>query len=460
VSLVSIVRGRWRAQSFSTSAHALWWLGAIGLALAVLTVLTPFAFRAGGDNAYMALTIPAGLLTILAMRVAANVPITRALVLILGLAIALRGFATLLDPFLSSDVYRYVWDGKVQAAGINPYRYIPEHDALAPLRDTENYPHINRAHYAVTIYPPVAQIFFFVVTRIGESVTVMRLALLLSDAMTILLIILLLRRMERPLTHVVGYAWHPLPIWEIGNAGHVDALMVALMMFGLWLALTGRPLRAATAIALGALVKPLAWLALPAVWRPWDWRLPCLVLVISALCYAPYLSVGSGVFGFLTTGYLDEHGFASGESIWPLAAWRLIFGTHAGDVIAYFAFAALTIGAMAFSAARQPVHMLDLRIAEIKRLLLAFLFLFSPVYPWYFLIVVPFVSLSGGAPVWTASIGALLLQEEVASEPYIPPLARKSVLYVAFLLACAYSLWAARRRRIPEGDVIKGDIAK
>jgi len=68
---------------------------------------------------------------------------------------------------------------------------------------------------------------------------------------------------------------------------------------------------------------------------------------------------------------------------------------------------------------------------------------------------VPFVSLSGGAPVWTASIGALLLQEEVASEPYIPPLARKSVLYVAFLLACAYSLWAARRHRNLEGDIAK-----
>jgi alpha-1,6-mannosyltransferase len=457
VSLVSIVRGRWRAQSFSISSHALWWLGVIGLALAVLTVLTPYAFRARGDNAYMALTIPAGLLTILAVRVAADAPVTRALVLIVGLAIALRGFVTLLDPLLSSDIYRYVWDGKVQAAGINPYRYFPADEALAPLRDAEIYPNINRADYAVTIYPPVAQIFFLAVTRIGESVTVMRLALLLCDAMTMVFIVLLLRRLERPLTQVVGYAWHPLPIWEIGNAGHVDALMVALMMLGLWLAFTGRPLRATAAIAFAALVKPFAWLALPAAWRPWDWRVPCLVLVISALCYAPYLSVGSGVFGFLTTGYLDEHGFASGENIWPLAVWRLIVGVHHGDVIAYFAFAALTIGAMALSAAHQAARTLGLRIADIKRLLLASLFLLSPNYPWYFLIVVPFVSLSGGAPVWTASIGALLLQEEATWMPHIPALARKSVLYVAFLLACAYSLWAAwrRRRRISEGDMVK-----
>ena len=33
-------------------------------------------------------------------------------------------------PYLSDDIYRYVWDGRVQAAGINPYRYIPADAAL------------------------------------------------------------------------------------------------------------------------------------------------------------------------------------------------------------------------------------------------------------------------------------------------------------------------------------------
>src|SRR5260370_22419593 len=36
-------------------------------------------------------------------------------------------------PYLSSDIYRYIWDGRVQAAGINPYRYIPAEQALAHL---------------------------------------------------------------------------------------------------------------------------------------------------------------------------------------------------------------------------------------------------------------------------------------------------------------------------------------
>ena len=73
-----------------------------------------------------------------------------------------------LPPFLSTDIFRYVWDGQVQAAGINPYRYVPAAPELAPLRDAMVYPNINRADYAPTIYPPAAQMFFLAVTRLGE----------------------------------------------------------------------------------------------------------------------------------------------------------------------------------------------------------------------------------------------------------------------------------------------------
>src|SRR6185437_16089291 len=196
----------------------------------------------------------------------------------------LRTYVLLFDPLLSSDIYRYVWDGRVQAAGINPYRYFPADQALAFLRDEAVFPHINRADTAVTIYPPVAQFFFLLVTRIGENVTVMRLALVGCEAVTVAMIMLLLRRMERPLTRLVAYLWHPLPLWQIANSGHVDALMVALMMLGLWLALSDRPLRGAVAMTLGALVKPFALLALPATWRPWDWKAPLVVMTTAALC--------------------------------------------------------------------------------------------------------------------------------------------------------------------------------
>ena len=77
-----------------------------------------------------------------------------------------------------------------------------------------------------------------------------------------------------PATAVVAYAWHPLAIWEIANNGHVEALMVALMMLGVWLLVRAQRVAGAFAVALAVLVKPYAVFVLPAFWRRWDWRVP------------------------------------------------------------------------------------------------------------------------------------------------------------------------------------------
>ncbi|MPZ55829.1 MAG: DUF2029 domain-containing protein [Rhizobiales bacterium] len=422
-------------------------LAALGALAIVLTLATPPIFRTWGDNGYMAATIPVGLVAILAVRAAEHTPTSYALWLIFGVAIALRTVLLIIDPLLSSDIYRYIWDGKVQAAGINPYRFVPAHETLSALRDKVIYPQINRADYAVTIYPPVAQFFFFLVTRLGESVTAMKLALLGCEAVTTTLIFLLLQHLRKPVTRIVAYLWHPLPMWEIANSGHIDALMVALMMLGIWFAVCSRPLRGAAIIALGALAKPLALAALPPLWRLWDWKMPLIVVTVLTLCYVPYLSVGAGVLGFLSTGYLSEENIVSGETIWPLAAWRTVFGTVPGDVAAYWSVALLVIGGMSLMAARQEPRSMELALADINKLLLAALVLISPNYPWYFLVVTPFLALCGGAPVWTASIGALLLQEEAGWGEHVPILIRKSILYGAFALACTVTIWRTWKAR-------------
>ncbi|MDB5635682.1 MAG: hypothetical protein JWP51_590 [Bradyrhizobium sp.] len=422
-------------------------LAGIGAVLVALTLVTPFAFETGGDNAFMALTIPAGLLTIVATRVAEREPSDRTLWLILGVGIILRAYVLLFDPFLSSDIYRYVWDGRVQAAGINPYRYVPADEALAFLRDGTIFPRINRAASAVTIYPPVAQFFFLIVTRISESVTMMRLALLGCECVTVTLIMLLLRRMNRPVTRVVAYLWHPLPLWEIANSGHVDALMVALMLLGVWIALTGHALRGAVLIAFSALVKPYAAPVLAAIWRPWDLKMPVVVIATVALCYLPYLSVGWGVLGFLTKGYLTEEGISAGNDLWLLSIWRLVFGEHQGDVVAYVVLAALVLMSSGLSVARSSHRTMASSLADINMLLLVALLLLSPNYPWYFLVITPFAALCGSAPTWVVSIGALLLSEQLDWDFYIPRMVTKSILFGGLLLAWAFTAWRTRVQR-------------
>jgi len=425
----------------------LYLLAGIGVALAGLTLVTPFAFQDYGDNAFIALTIVAGLLTIAATHAAERAPADRALWLIFGFGITIRIYVLLFDPLLSSDIYRYIWDGRVQAAGINPYRYFPAHGALAFLRDATIFPNINRADFALTIYPPVAQFFFLIVTRIGESVTAMRLALLGCELVTVILINRFLRRMNRPATRIVAYVWHPLPLWEIANSGHVDALMVALMLLGLWVALTGHALRGAVLITFSMLVKPIAAPVLAGIWRPWDLKMPLLVTAAIALSYLPYLSVGWGGLGFLTQGYMVEEGIRDGNDIWLLSLWRLVFGEHPGDVVGYVVVAAIVLLFKGFSVARRSDRTMLPTLDGINMLLLLALLLLSPNYPWYFLVITPFVALCGSLPTWLVSIAALLLSEQLDWDFYIPRMVTKSILFGGLILAWAFTTWRTRMQR-------------
>jgi hypothetical protein len=417
----------------------------------VLTALGAPTLRTVGDNAFIGLALLSGVLTAVAARVATSVPPREGLAIILLVGLALRLLVLPVEPLLSNDIYRYVWDGRVQAAGINPYRYVPADPALIALRDEAIFARMNRADYAVTIYPPIGQAFFFLVTRFGESVTVMKAAFVVCEAVTVAVVISLLRRLGRPATLVVAYLWHPLPVWEIANNGHVDALMIALIMVGIWIAIRGCALGGAFAVALAVLAKPFAILILPALWRPFDWRMPALVLGTAAAAYVPYLSVGTGVLGFLTTGYAAEEKIDSGEGFWVLLGWRALFGVRSGDVAVYGALALAALGTLALRTAFRRQRTPATVLSDVNALVLVFLFLLSPNFPWYFLIAVPFLALVGGAPAWVVTIAALMLGNDInPDDPNVSFEIRDTAFNLLFLTAVVVA-WVRRPRSVPGG---------
>ncbi len=206
-------------------------LTALGIAGTVLIGLGMPLLQGFGDDAFLALACAGGVIAALAARLE-EIPGPRALAIIVGAGLAMRLLALPAPPILSTDIFRYVWDGIVQSAGINPYRYVPADPVLAFLRDAQVYPFINRADYAVTIYPPIAQAFFLLVTRISASPLAIKIALVACEAVTIFALVGLLRLTGQSETRVAAYAWHPLPIWEIAGQGHIDGVMIALMMLG------------------------------------------------------------------------------------------------------------------------------------------------------------------------------------------------------------------------------------
>jgi hypothetical protein len=266
----------------------------------------------------------------------------------------------------------------------------------------------------------------------------MRLAMIACEFVTIAVVIDLLRRLDLPAAGVVAYAWHPLAIFEVAGSAHVEALMIALMMAGLWLLVRARAVLGAVAIALAVLVKPYALFVLPALWRPWDWRVPCVVIATILLCYLPYLGVGHGVFGFVTSGYLAEEDIVGGQGIWLVALAQLLFGRLPALAAIYIAAAAAIMILLALRIAFGPERDTRETIAAIILLLSAGLFLMSPNYAWYFLALVPFIPLGAGAPAWALTLGAFALYRPV----FLPQneLLWKTIATLPFLVALALVL--------------------
>jgi hypothetical protein len=418
-------------------------LAAIGAVLVATTLAGPAVHRGPGDVALAALAIGQGLLVLAALGVALGCPPRPALAVIAVVAVALRLALLPVAPHLSTDAYRYVWDGRVQAAGINPYAHIPADPALSALRDAAIFPNINRADYAPTIYPPAAQILFQLVARISDSLLAMRLAFVLCEGVIVAVLLSLLRRLGRPAVRVLAYAWHPLAVWEIAGSGHLDAAMLAAMMAGLWIALVaGRRLLAAVVLAVAALIKPPAVLALAAVWRAWDWRAPAVAIAVAVALYLPYLSVGTGVIGFLP-GYLAEERIATAEGFWIVASLQALVGPLPFARAVYLVLAAATVAALALRVALHADRRPEAMLTRLCWALFAAIFLLSPDYPWYWLILLPFVALLGFAPGWAATIACFVLYDVIDEGFEVAFALRDTVLHLAILA----TLPVALRRR-------------
>jgi len=270
--------------------------------------------------------------------------------LILCTAAALRLIVVVFPPFLSNDLYRYIWDGWVQLAGINPYRYLPVDQHLAFLRDTIVYPNINRATYAHTIYPPFAELFFALsagLVRLAHlpAVLGLKFSLLAAEGIGIWAMTKLLDQARLPRAGILIYAWNPVPIWEFAGNGHVDVLVVCTLAVALRWVSTGRQRLAMVALAGAVLAKFLPILLLPALWRRWDfWALAVFAAVI-VLAYLPYLGVGLGVFGFLS-GYTQQEHFYSGTGIFLLNVLGLILPLSTPVTALYFAALALLLAVL------------------------------------------------------------------------------------------------------------------
>ena len=223
------------------------------------------------------------------------------LLAIIALAVAFRLFQLFQEPTrLSSDMYRFIWDGRVQHHGFNPYRRPPGAEALKGLRDPRIYPHINRKS-ARTLYPAGAQLFFRAVYRaVGDSVTGFKSVMVACDISALAVLAALLKVHGRNPNRLLIYAWNPLVVFEIAYSGHLEGITVLLMLSAFYLAAKRKKTFATFFLALCSGIKIYPGLLLPALLKRGE-RIRGLTIftAVFGLLYLPYLNAGEKMMGFL-----------------------------------------------------------------------------------------------------------------------------------------------------------------
>jgi alpha-1,6-mannosyltransferase len=373
-----------------TPSRRVYGFGAISL---VALMICSRKFSSFGAPSFIIPLAVAGVVYLLAIREFLSTPRFPRHVIVVGLVLAALWHLPFLmqPPGPDDDVHRYLWDGRVQRLGYNPYVVVPNDAALAELHTpgtrTLNNPDVP------SLYPAGAQLFFRAVTAIHESVFALKAAFVICDFAIVFVLLDILRRSDQGAHWVLAYAWNPLLAVEVAGSGHIDIVGVLLLLVSV--AALGRRWRtfAAVSFGLAVAVKFLPIVLLPLYWKRVRVRDGALASVVVGLLYVPFLNhsrIPIGSLGtFVQRFRFNDPVFATFERV---ATPQLVVSLTVlvGVLIAIW----MRIKAPAWSADTYAWPM-------------AASLLCAPViYPWYLLWLLPFVRSASTVPliIWTVSI--------------------------------------------------------
>ena len=373
-----------------TPAVRLYGLGAV---LLLALAICSRKFSNVGEPSFLIWMGVAGIAYLLAMREFFSTPEFPKRVIVIGLLFAAVWHLLFLlqPPGPDDDIHRYVWDGRVQRLGYNPYVVVPSDPALAGLHTSEtrtlNNPDVPSP------YPAGAQLFFRAVTAIHESVFALKAAFVLCDLAIVLVLLDVLRSSRQAAHWVLAYAWHPLLATAVAGSGHVDivgTLLLLVSVAALW-----RRWRALAAIAFGlaVAVKFLPIVLAPLYWRRLRIRDGLLAAFVFGLLYLPFLERGRIPIGSLGA-YVQSFRFNG-----PVFA--MFEQVLAPQIVAVLVVLAGFVTAI-WLRRKSATWSSDAFAWPMAASLLC-----APVvYPWYLLWLLPFLRSAAALPVviWTVSI--------------------------------------------------------
>jgi hypothetical protein len=307
------------------------------------------------------------------------------------------------EPALSSDVYRYQWEGRVERLYINPYTVYPAMPALGALED-RRYP-IETGRNVSTPYPPLSELSFSWVSTIAGY----KLLYTGFDLAALGVLAALLAVSKQPLHRLLTYAWNPSVLISFAMCGHHDSLAIFTLLAAILFIILGKPALSVSILALSVISKFFSVLLFPIILKRSRPAYAALFVAVVGLSYLPFLSAGRRLFKGLSDYAV---GWEGNDSLFRLI--RLAGNSKsqaelvAGVLVLILVTCTLRLRLEPFSASLLLVSGL--------------LFLSPNAFPWYFTWIVPFLCFYPRAPLLLISITSVLGYAPVvayaAGQPY------------------------------------------
>ena len=360
--------------------------------LVALTICSRNLGDRGGPY-FMAALALAGVAYLLAIRELFVTPLFSQRLIVIGLVLAAVWHIAFLrvPPGADDDIHRYVWDGRLQRLGYNPYLVVPSDPAVQGLHTAETR-NLNNPDLP-SPYPPGAQLFFRAVTAIRESTFALKAAFVLCEVLIVFLLLDVLRTSGQRVHLVLAFAWNPLLAIEVAGSGHIDIVGALLLVVSA--AALARRWRATAAVALGLAiaVKFLPIVLLPLYWKRVRIRDAALAAAVVGILYLPFLNHGRIPIGSLGT-YVHSFRFNG-----PVFA---ILDRFAPPQM--LAALAVLVGLVTAVWLRRAAPEFS---PDVFAWPMAATLLCAPVvFPWYLLSLLPFLTSASTVPIiiWTVSI--------------------------------------------------------
>lgn len=323
-------------------------------------------------------------------------------------AILFRAALLFSIPTLSDDFYRFIWDGRLLAHGLNPFAHTPQYlmkNGLPHFLPVELYKHlsaVSQLHF--TVYPPVCQYIFGLSAELfGASlrgnIVVMKSIMLAFELGTFWMLKKLLRYFHLPLKYLLIYALNPLIIMELTGNLHFEGVMIFFLLASFYLFLKKQIWLGAICFLLTVNTKLIPLMLLPYLCFSLGWkRSGQLIGVLAAgtlLLHIPFLD-GAFLGHFTDSLALYFQSFEFNASIYYIVRWIGYQFTGyniihtAAPVLA--AIATLIIIGISWKYRNHTLKNLPCMYIIVVAV---YYFFSTTIHPWYVTSLVAFVPLAG-----------------------------------------------------------------